>query len=224
MFCIVFPFFASGIRQSIAMSIVLLAYSKIKENKKVAAIILILFASIFHISAFMALLWFAHKYIPKKPIVVITFALVISALAASGAINSLLIRVLQQYQGYFESEYAGTGWLGITYYTLRATVFYLFVYIAYRNEQKKNSLAISNAVLLLITVTLGFAVNLFNRASLYFLLIVLTDLPNSFNSGKIQHRKLWMYITGIVMLAYFLVTLIYRPEWNKIYPYQFNWN
>lgn len=45
-----------------------------------------------------------------------------------------------------------------------------------------------------------------------------------FNSGKIKNRDLWMLIMGIIMLAYFMVTLIVRPEWNNLYPYEFNWN
>lgn len=223
LFCVAFSFFASGIRQSIAMVIVLWAYANIKDNKKIVPILLIIFASIFHISALIAFLWLAHKYIPKKPGVVITLALLIAVLAASGSINPLLTSLLQNYKGYFDSENAGTGWLGITYYFLRAIVFYLFVFYAYRGE-RENSLVVSNATLLLITVALGFAVNLFNRASLYFLLIMVVDLPNALNSGKFKKRNVWMIITGCVMLAYFLVTLIFRPEWNNLYPYEFNWS
>lgn len=224
LFCIAFPFFASGIRQSIALVFVLWAYAKIKDNKKVIPLILILIASVFHVSALMSLLWFAHKYIPKKPVYVITLALITAVLAASGVLNSFLTGILQEYQGYFDSEYAGTGWLGITYYLLRAVVFYLFIYFVYKEECRQNSLIISNSVLLLFTVCLGFSVNLFNRASLYFLILIVVDLPNAFNSGKLKNRDIWMIVTGIVMLSYFIVTLIIRPEWNNLYPYEFNWS
>ena len=224
LFCVAFSFFASGIRQSIAMVIVLIAYSKIKDSKKVLTIVLILFASLFHISALVALLWLAHKYVPKKPTIVITFALVLSILAALGSINSLLTSILKEYQSYFDSENAGTGWLGIVYYALRALVFYLFMYIANKKEEKENSLEIANTIFLLTTICLGFAVNLFSRASLYFLLVTVIDIPNAFNSGKIRNRNIWLLIMGIIMLAYFMVTLIVRPEWNNLYPYEFNWD
>lgn len=224
LFCVAFSFFASGIRQAIAMVIVLIAYSKIKDGKKVLPVLLILFASLFHTSALIALLWLAHKYIPQKPVIVIAFALFISILAASGSINSILSSALKEYQSYFDSEYAGIGWLGIVYYALRALVFYLFVYIAYKKEGKEKSLEIANTIFLLTTVCFGFSVNLFSRASSYFLLTTVVDVPNAFNSGKIRNRDSWMIIMGIIMLAYFMATLIVRPEWNHLYPYKFNWN
>lgn len=224
LFCVAFSFFTSGLRQSIAMVIVLIAYMKIKDNKKLIAIILILLASLFHVSALITLLWFAHKHIPKKPELVIIIALIISILAASGTINEFLANMLKKYQSYFDSENVGTGWLGISYYTIRAFVFYIFIYIACGKNKKENSLSISNSILLLITVCLGFSVNLFSRASLYFLLITVVDIPNAFNSGKIKNRDVWMHTMGIVMLSYFIVELMIRPEWNNLYPYEFNWN
>lgn len=224
LFCVAFSFFASGIRQSIAMVIVLMAYPKIKNGKKILPIVFILFASLFHISALVAFLWFAHRFIPKKPIVITIIALCVSVLSVSGVLNTLLASVLKEYKGYFESEYVGTGWLGILYYCLRAFVFYIFIYTAYKGSTEQYSLTISNSVLLLFTVCLGFSVNLFSRASLYFLLISVVDIPNAFNSGKIRNRDVWMLIMGGIMLAYFIVTLIIRPEWNNLYPYQFNWN
>lgn len=224
LFCVAFSFFASGIRQAIAMAIVLVAYSKIKDGKRIFPIILIILASCFHMSALIAFLWFTHKFIPKKPVIIIIFSLAISILAASGNLNSIITSVLEKYQAYFETESVGAGWLGITYYVLRALVFYLFLYKANEGNEKTRSLEICNTILLLITVCLGFSVSIFSRASLYYLLITVVDIPNEFNSGKIKNRDRWMLIIGIVMIAFFMVTLILRPEWNNLYPYKFNWN
>ena len=224
LFCIAFSPFTNILRQAIAMVIVLIAYEMIKNKRNVIAILLILFASVFHTSAIVAFLWFAHKFIPKKPIIIIVAALTVATLSASGVLNTILSTILKEYENYFSSEQAGTGWLGIFYDCLRAFVFYLFTYIAYKKSIKEHSLVVSNSVLLLMTVCLGFSVNLFGRASSYFLLISAVDIPNAFNSGNIKNRKLWMMIMGTVMLAYFIVTLIIRPEWNNLYPYEFNWS
>ncbi len=224
LFCVVFSSFTNILRQAIAMVIVLIAYEMIRKKRYFIAAVLILFATLFHISAIIAFLWFAHKLVPKNPIVIICVATWLVILSVSGILNTLLAGVIKEYQGYFESEYAGTGWLGILYYCLRAFAFYIFVYTAYKKSIKEHSLAVSNSVLLLSTVCLGFSVNLFSRASSYFLLVSVVDIPNVFNSGKIKNRDLWMLIMGIIMLAYFMVTLIIRPEWNNLYPYEFNWN
>ncbi len=243
LFCIAFSLFTNVIRQSIAMSIVLIAYLMIKGAKKIFPVVLILLASQFHISALVTLLWLVHKYMPKKPMIVLPLTLVVAVLAISGSINSILACVLTEYKGYFSSISAGTGRLGVFYYTLRALAFYSFIYTASMNNgkgnshprllqcsgniasmQQENSLEIANTIFLLITVCLGFSVNQFNRASSYFLLMLVIDIPKVCNSGKIKNRTIWMLIIGIIMLAYFLLVLIVRPEWNHIYPYEFNWN
>ncbi len=224
LFCVAFSFFASGIRQAIAMAIVVVAYSKIKDGKKVFPIILIILASFIHTSALIAFLWFAHKFISKKPMIVIPTAIVVSILAAIGSLNSVLMNILEKYQTYFETESAGAGWLGIAYYALRAMVIYLFIYKFSEESENTHSLATCNAILLLITVCLGFSLSLFSRASLYFLLLAVVDVPNCFNSGKVKDRDLWMILAGTVMISYFILTLIVRPEWNNLYPYEFYWN
>ena len=40
-------------------------------------------------------------------------------------------------------------------------------------------------------------------------------------SGKIKHFRLWLFGICIVYLAFFIATLIYRPGWNHLYPYEF---
>lgn len=225
LFCIAFSTFTNILRQSIAMVVVLIAYEMIKKKRNIFAICLILLAALFHKSALIALLWFGHKLIPKKPIFVGCIAFVVSVLSMSGVLNTILATVLSKYSGYFTSEYAGTGWLGILYSALRAFVFYLFIYVANETmSEKENSLIISNFVLLLVTVCFGFSVNLFSRASEYFLLPSVVEIPNAFNSGKIKKRNFWMFVTGAIMIAYFLVVLVIRPEWNNLYPYEFSWS
>ena len=114
--------------------------------------------------------------------------------------------------------------IGIFYYVIRAIVFYMVIYSAYKATTKEHSLEISNSVFLLLTVCLGFSVNLFSRASLYFLLVTVVDIPNALQESQIKDRKFYMFVIGVIMLAYFMVTLMLRPEWNNLYPYEFRWN
>lgn len=224
LFCVAFSFFTSGIRQAIAMVITLFAYEKIKRGKVVVPLFLILFAACFHESALVALFWIVYKFIPKKPIPVLSISLVLALLSMSGAVNGILVKILPSYGGYFDTERAGSGWLGIFYYCLRAIVFYFIIYKSYSNKVKDNGLTIANSVILLMMLCFGFSINLFSRASNYFLLPMVAELPNAFTNGKIKNKKLIMYAIAIVMLAYFLVVLILKPEWNNLVPYVFNWS
>lgn len=226
LFCIFFSPFTNILRQAISMVIVLIAYEMMKSRRMVLSIALILLAASFHTSALICFLWFFHKIIPKKPSVVVAIALCIAILSVSGVLNNLLATIIVEYKNYFASQWAGTGWLAVTYYALRAFVFYIFTYAANKEfiAEREGSLAVSNTVLSMLITCLGFSVNLFARASDYFVMISVVDLSNAFNSGKIKNRSFWMLAMGGVLLAYFIVSLVFRPEWNNLYPYRFSWN
>ena len=223
-FPIAFSFYTNALRQAIAMVICLYAYQAIKNKKLVLAFILIAFAASFHTTAWLFLLLLVHKFIPKKPFLVVSLFGIFVALSLTGIMDNVFEVLMGSYGKYYEKEGMTDGWLGITYYCLRNLVFYILVYLSYRKTTKENSLALSNFSLLLITVAFGFSLNLFSRATNYFLLISIVELPNAIHRGKIQNKRLLTFLVIFVMVLYFLVVLIARPDWNNLYPYEFYWN
>ena len=129
--------------------------------------------------------------------------------------------LLPRYAHYFVSRYASSGWLAVSYEVVRNLVFYLFISIAADPGNREEKLALSSFPLLLMFSVFGYAVNLFTRAGQYFLLIAVVELPNLMFNGRIKNPRLWMFLIGTVMLASFLVTLLLRPDWNHLYPYEF---
>jgi hypothetical protein len=126
------------------------------------------------------------------------------------------------YSEYLDSDYAGSGWLGVFYYLLRNSVFFLLVYFAYRKDnQREKQLIVAVFSLILMMTGLGFSVNLFIRASEYLLMIVVIELPNAFEDGKLKQKAILESLVCFVMLGYFLFALYIRPEWNYLYPYEF---
>lgn len=224
LFCFSFSQFCNILRQALAMVIVLPAYELLKKDKKLIPLLLILLASTFHLSALITLIWFIPKYIPKKPVVVIVGCIVLAVLSMTGLLNEVLKVVANTYAGYFNTVYLGTGWLAVSYDIGRALVFYLFVFAAYQRVQEKDTLATANAVAHLVVNVLALSVNLFGRIASYFTIVMIADLPNAFISGGFKHRRFWMDATGLVLLLFFLVASIFRPEWNHLYPYYFNWS
>ena len=224
LFPIAYGFFASGLRQAIAMVICLYVYQAIKNKKFLLAILLILLASSFHTSALLMFVFLFHRLIPKKPFVVIPLTAIFIALSLSGIMDNILPMLLGDYGGYYEDEELTSGWLSISYYTIRAIVFYGIAFLSYEKKIKENSLVLSLFTMLLVTISFGFSINVFTRATNYFLLISMVELPNAIHRGGLKHKKILMFLLGFIMVLYFLVTLIIRPEWNRLYPYQFNWN
>lgn len=223
LFPIAYGFFATGLRQAIAMVICLYVYQAIKNKKFLLAILLILLASSFHTSALLMLVFLFHRLIPKRPFVVIPLTAIFIALSLSGVMDNVFAVLMGDYGGYYENEELTSGWLSISYYTIRALVFYGIAFLSYEKKVKENSLVLSLFTMLLVTIAFGFSINVFTRATNYFLLISMVELPNAIHRGGLKHKKILMFLLGFIMVLYFLVTLIIRPEWNHLYPYQFNW-
>lgn len=225
LFPVAYGFFATGLRQAIAMIICLYAYQAIKNQKNICAILLVALASTFHTSAWIVLILLLHKFIPKKPKFVISLTAIFITLSLTGIMDEIFVLLLgNRYGGYYENEIVTNGWLGIAYYCVRNFVFYMVVFLSYKNKEQENSVVLSLFTMLLITISFGFSISLFSRATYYFMLMSLVELPNAIYRGTLKNKKLLTFLIGFVMVLYFMVTLIIRPEWNNLYPYEFYWN
>ena len=222
-FCICFSIFTSMLRQNIAMVICLFAYQLIKNRKNIVALLLIILACTFHKSAAIMVLIVFHKFLRLKLPVVVILSIILALLGMSGLVNGLVEMFAVEYSHYFNGKYAHSGWLAVSVDVFRALVFYLFVYKVYGNNRKENSVVLANFALVLLICCLGYTVNLFTRAAEYFMLPAIVEIPNAFATKKIKDGKLWLAVTVIIMLLYFIVTLVLRPEWNNLYPYTFFW-
>lgn len=220
-FC--FSIFTNTLRQDIAMVICLYAYRFIKDKRNFKAVLLIIFAMTFHVSAGVCLLLFANRFIKSNFILNVLIALIFALLGVSGVLN-MILSGLGLYDNYLHGQYAGTGWIAVTYSILQSLFLYGFIYSAYRNKTSKNKVVLVNCVLHLFVNSLGFAVNLFTRAAQYFLLPLIVEFPNACYDGKIKFKKYWLLLFCSILLIYFIVSLIFRSEWNNLYPYHFFWD
>ena len=221
-FCIFFSAFTNTLRQSLALSICVFAYFAIKKKHFIRAVALIVLAIMFHKSALVMFALFLYRFIPTKPKIVFPVLLAVVALSMSGMLAKTIVFLLPQYRYYVESDYLSHGWIAVSYYLLRNAAFYILAYVSYKKcTVPGKQLILSVFVILLWMTGLGFAVNLFTRASEYLLIVAVIELPNAFCDGKLKNKNLYLYLLCLAMLAYFIVTLIVRPEWNNLYPYRF---
>lgn len=222
-FTLCFGFYMTGLRQSLAMLFVLYAYDRLKQEKKIQAFILIILGSLFHSSALLALVFFACDLFPRRITVILWIMLAVAALSATGAFNRVLAAVTGKYAHFFETEKVGSGWLAISVALVRNAVFFYFTYrtCAKNWERWDARLAYANVFMLLLCICLGYSINIFSRVCDYFLLIACVDVPNVLCYRK--DRRFWNCLICIVLVAYFFVAMIFRPEWNYLYPYEF-WN
>lgn len=219
-FAVFFSLYTSVLRQSIAIVFTLYGFLALKNNHKALAAMLFALASSFHFTAISCFLLFVHPRWYNNRVAV--FALTIACLALSyfGVLDPLVSLIAPRYSHYFSSRYASTGWLAISYTLLKNLFLY---YIASQNTQEYGREELSLAVIVLLSVfaSFGFSVNLFTRAGYYFDAMALIEIPNLLIKKNIQNRRVIMLLLCVAALLMFLITLMFRPTWNHLYPYMF---
>lgn len=220
-FCVCFSLFASTLRQDIAMLIAVYGYYQLKEGRKFKAVLVFFAAMLFHTSAAVCFLLFIDTRVLTRRWTVLGISAALVIFSMSGLFNVFFTSVLpQQFARYFVGQYASSGWLAVTYELIRNVVFFLILNRAADLNQRSDRLAVANMVFLVLICSLGYSVNLFTRASEYFLVISVFELPNYLYSPKIRNRRLLGGAICSAMLLMFIAVLVFRPGWNHLYPYE----
>lgn len=220
-FCCFFSVYTNIFRQGIAMIIALYGYQLLKKGERIPAALLFVLATTFHTTAFLCFLLFLDLKALQKWWVVLSVTGLGAVVSLTGVMKAVVNAVFPRYTHYFEGQYASSGWIAITFYLVTYTILYLLSVNSLEEDNKTDGIVATNFSLLMILTSFGYAVNLFERAAEYFLLVAVIELPNMLYRGKIKHFRLWLFGICIVYLAFFIATLIYRPGWNHLYPYEF---
>lgn len=224
-FCFCFSIFTNVLRQSIAMIILLYAYELLKNKKKFWSLLLFVLAVMFHATAIIFFVVYLYKSFPKSLRSAVIICGTIVLMSITGILERVAIKVLPEYYAsYFESAWSRTGWLAISVGVVRNFVICYFVCVRNRGlEGEKREISCVNYFLLCSTMCFGYALNLFDRISMYFLLPMIVDLPNSLKQEKAASGNFFKISIASALLFWFLLTLFLRPEWTCLYPYEF-WN
>ncbi len=220
-FGLFFSSFTSVLRQGVAMVIVLYGYQLLKNEKRIPAAILFLLATSIHTTAVISFFLFFHVKLLQKPWIVFAVTILCVIASLTGVMKAVIDLVLPRYTRYFYGKYASTGWMAITYYLLSYALYYYLVIRSVDPDSRSDRIVAANFAFLMIITAFGYAMNLFERASEYFLLIGVVELPNMLCRNKLKHARLWLFAITAVTLIMFILILVYRPGWNHLYPYEF---
>ncbi|MHB1153402.1 MAG: EpsG family protein [Eubacteriales bacterium] len=238
-----FDFAFTGVRQIIAVSIILFGYDYIKKRMFIRFLILILLATLFHTSSIFFLIIYPLSKLK------INRKLLLSGVFITLIIYSLInvfMKILFRYFSYYAQNY----YQGSEYFnnelTLAVLLMLLFIGIIFIlsftiNEYKKSdeidqypetieiidydkiqAIAIFIGLMTLILALKG---TIFERFKITFTIFIITYYPNAIY--KIIDSKTKNYILLISVLIftlYIIIIQIFRPEWQSTYPYDFFWN
>lgn len=229
------------IRLTMAYSICLLAYQKLSQNKKLQFILLVILATLFHLSAAAFItVFFVNKIHINKKNIVLWGGATIFLFVLFNSILDIVLSYRTSYNTYVKNgKYFGSGYLALFLNIVLWVIFVLAIYVLYRNGK----LVYPNTVdhkfkniktmywekvclfaLMMITVYIcGFKLNLMDRVAGYFRCAMIILIPNALGEIKLENTKKCMELyVVLLMLLFFFSQLILRPEWTGIYPYHFS--
>lgn len=204
-----FFFTLTGLRQSIALGIVLLSYEHLLKNNSLTFVGYILVASIFHSSALIFLLAYPFSYLKfskLKYVVGAVVALLISMLFGE------FIRILVNTVGWTENlkEYANRE---VTLnYTGFIIQFLIMIFVLNKekklnfNFKKNNSYGLMLNLLFLGIIFQSFSTVIaeFFRVSMYFSIFSVALIPNSINIEKYSKNASLVYFLILIFLLIYI--------------------
>lgn len=222
-------FFISAIRQSVAISIILIALSLLERGHKFSFILGVALAACFHITAlvsFCFLFFYNKKFNYKWGIVVCVTAVLIS----SSNLTQIIFAAITPNTVYI------FGSIGNAANVLILSAFYLLILSLQvfipkndKNFRQKNKFSndfFSFCIVITLAITiLSVKGPILHRVSHYFTFAGLPYIANTLYS--IPNRKFANFIKiilGLCLWLYSAMSLILRPEWNHLWPYHFFWN
>ena len=240
-------FFLSGLRQSIAVSIIFVAYTFLKKKKMIPYIALIILATTFHFSAFIFILaWPLSKMkVNQKSITKLLGGIGIIYVFFTPLFNWALSKLPAYYSGYLLTDATSTNNLTDFIGAIIPCVFLMFSYSInyvkrtnYMNAElikeygiEECSLCNSNPDMQIFFMLVAGGLSLVaTRASIldrfvqYYWIFSICTIPNMLFSIKDDRKRAgWFLLISAFVMAYNVVLLVFRPEWNTIVPYRFCW-
>lgn len=216
-----FSAYVSMMRQGLAMIIALYGYQRLKEGKKLSAALIFMIAATFHTSAVVCFLLFLNINLLKKKWFVYGMTAFCGLISLTGFVRVFVALAVPRYLHYFQGAWASSGWLAITYLLIVYAVYFYLVSESTDSKDYSDGVIITCFSILLIVTAFGYSMNLFSRIAEYFQLIAVVEIPNVAYRGKVKHFRLILLGICTFLLIMFMVTLILRPGWNHIYPYEF---
>lgn len=240
-------FFLSGLRQSIAVSIIFVAYVFLKKKKILPYILLIILATLFHFSAFIFIFaWpLLEMKVSSKDVLKILFGIGIIYIFFTPIFSWVLSVLPAYYSGYLLTEATSTNnitnYLGFVIPVVFLVFAYTINYVKY--SRNVNTLKIEkyhvkesdlqngypDLQILFMLIASGLSLlatkaSILDRMVMYYWIFSICTIPNMIFSIKDKrNRLLWFLLISIFVIAYNVTLLILRPEWNAIVPYKFCW-
>lgn len=222
------PLFAgyfSGGRQNIAIGIVLLAYLMVKKKRPLRFVLLIFIASLFHKSAWIALLLYPAYHVRiKKKLLPIIGVLMMAIFVFRRQIFSILLVIASDKSVALYGTVTETGAYTLFFLYILFSVFVFVVTSVNTRDQETSGLCnymlIATAIQMFTSIAHGVG-----RLNMYFIIFIPMLIPKVIECTLPRYRSVVRYaniIMCIFFIVYFFVSLL-STNITNIYPYKLYW-
>lgn len=217
------------IRLQLAICITLVSFEIRKKGYRKVSILIALLAIGFQRISFVYLLTYI---LPKK----FDKKIAASLIGVSGIALILLPKILSiigqivPYYGHYLQGYTykiGFGNIKLASILQLLLQLCIFIFVYSFRIKKENMNNINHEITLemyMILMAIFFSIlsleyNLIDRCSSIFWVHSLTIIPNAMRKLERKNRIMYGFVIAIAFFCYFLVIVIWKRDWNNIYPY-----
>ncbi|MFD2728936.1 EpsG family protein [Enterococcus camelliae] len=220
------------LRQSLAMVILFFGFNILVKGIKgkyfFYFISVVVLASFFHGTALVFLmLIFSDRIKSEKRFIVFVSILTLICFFSFDIIFNIILKFFPAYFYYMNSSYMdGTTKLATVLNLLVNVVILLFIHFNGYEKNKENKIMFNALIIGISIMIVSFRFSLLDRMSDFFTVYSIILLPNSIYFSR-YNSKLSLFFTYILIICffiYYIVIIVYRPDWNRVYPYEFFWN
>lgn len=217
----------SPLRMALAASISLFAFDAMIEKKSIKALIWIVVAACFHITALALVIpyFITFSKVFDRKLIVLSSAVFFAVIALGRNSLTSFFASSDRYYNYASFNTIHIGFEQIVYY---APFFYLFIKTRRRIEDKSfSSVSFTYLVVGFVFGMLGYIVSVFGRFSTMFLqIIIIIPYFVKIFKDKYPHRRIWINLVIIIYcLARFYIFISQYYILEELMPYtnSFGW-
>lgn len=215
-------FFMTGIKQTIAMCILMYAYTAQKKRKYLKFVILTVLAAVFHPTALIFLLiWPAKAVKFRKAIAIIAPMLVALAYVFQTQVFAFLSSIMPDdlYEAYGTSYISENNMTGLL---IQLVIFFVSLFFLWRDlktDAEAGHLLAVYAIGMMFQAMTGVMGEFF-RVSMYFSILGVLLLPKALSKLGTRNRSVISCCIGLVFVVYFL---FFSSKGSGVLPYKFFW-
>lgn len=203
-----FTMFFSGLRQSIAMGLGIIAYYYCKKNKIIPFLLIVFFAFLFHLSAVVLLVMYpiTHVKVTKKWILPVSVLYIIFLIY-----NEKIFGVLLKLNEKYETRYviSKTGSYTFLIMLLGITIFSFIM----MEEDSKELLGLRNLLILSLFIQCFVPIStIAMRLNYYYLLFIPVLIPKVIDNCKKQYKQLAQL--SIVVFSVFFIFWFFKEAYT----------